>query len=175
MENERQDPERVGDLSATKKQTYIKLYLTKNLSKTIIVTMDPKLSNLDPKLQDAYNRVMGGPTPTAPAGGTVPPPTAPSQPVSPQPAAPQVPTPTPVTPTVAADPPAQPQASSFGGTLAFNANNAGKNQGTTVGVKKGGSKIMSLVLALGVIILLIAYTFVWIYVFKLDVPFLPKF
>jgi len=31
--------------------------------------MDPKLSGLDPKLQDAYNRVMSGPT-TPPASGS---------------------------------------------------------------------------------------------------------
>ncbi|EKD85918.1 MAG: hypothetical protein ACD_37C00575G0001, partial [uncultured bacterium] len=28
--------------------------------------MDPKLSNLDPKLKEAYDRVMGGPPPSPP-------------------------------------------------------------------------------------------------------------
>lgn len=141
--------------------------------------MDPKLSNLDPKLQEAYNRVMSGPA-TPPSTGTVP---SPQQPVSPAaPAIPAVPpvTPssTPVVPTPAAPDPAavqpQPQVSSFGGTIAFNANNAGKNQGTTVGVKKGGGAIKTLVVGLGIIIFLLGYTVVWIYIFKLNVPFLPQ-
>lgn len=135
--------------------------------------MDPKLSNLDPKLQDAYGRVMNGPS-SAPSAGAVPPPPAPAQaaPVS-TPVAPQTPNPAPVAPTVAADPPS-PQASTFGSTIAFNANNAGKNQGTTT-VKKHGSKIMTIALGFGIIILLVAYTFVWIYVFKVQIPFLPQF
>ena len=62
--------------------------------------MDPKLSGLDPKLQDAYNRVMSGPTAqttttppgaqteavTAPAGTTPAPAVGPSpMSVNPQP------------------------------------------------------------------------------------------
>lgn len=143
--------------------------------------MDPKLSNLDPKLQDAYNRVMSGPasapssgqSPLSGVSGAVPPPPAPvpAAPATPPPP-PQSPNPSPVQPIATAPP--TPQASSFGSTIAFNANNAGKNQGTTT-IKKGGLKIMPIILGLGIIVLLIAYTFVWIYVFKLKIPFLPKF
>ncbi len=137
--------------------------------------MDPKLSNLDPKLQDAYNRVMSGPASVPPSGqsplggasGNVPP-AAPASPASAQTASP-----TPFQPTIAAEVPL-PQASSFGSTIAFNANNAGKNQGT-VGIKRGGSKIKQLVLGLGIIAFLVAYSVVWIYVFKLNVPYLPQF
>lgn len=139
--------------------------------------MDPKLSATDPKLQEAYDRVMNGPA--VPPPGTIPPPPAPA-PFSPQmgtsstpiPVQPQAPViPSEIIPQAAPAAPAAP--SPFGGTIAFNANNPGKNQGATV--KRGGSKVMSLVLGLGVIILLVAYTFVWIYVFKLQIPFLPQF
>ncbi|MBI2621784.1 MAG: hypothetical protein HYW63_04050 [Candidatus Levybacteria bacterium] len=140
--------------------------------------MDPKLSNLDPKLQDAYNRVMSGPAAPPPPSGTVPgavPPPPPPSPAFPPPPPPPVsPNPAPVAPPLAAEPAPAPQASSFGSTLAFNASNAGKNQGT-VGVKRGGSKIMSLIILLGVIVFLAGYTVVWIYVFKLQVPYLPQF
>ncbi len=141
--------------------------------------MDPKLSATDPKLQEAYDRVMNGPA--IPPPGAVPPPPAPApfnpvigaQPPAPAQFQPQAP----VMPAEATAPqpaPVSPAAPSpIGGTIAFNANNPGKNQGATV--KRGGSKIMSLVLGLGVIVLLVAYTFVWIYVFKLQIPFLPKF
>ncbi len=138
--------------------------------------MDPKLSATDPKLQEAYDRVMNGPA--TPPGGAVPPPppVAPppfnpaigAQPIAPAPVQPAAP----VMPQAAPAAPAAPSPIG-GGTIAFNANNPGKNQGATV--KHGGSKMMSLVLGLGVIVLLVAYTFVWIYVFKLQIPFLPQF
>ncbi|MBI4097957.1 MAG: hypothetical protein HY426_02855 [Candidatus Levybacteria bacterium] len=142
--------------------------------------MDPKLSGLDPKLKEAYDRVMSGPAPapgqTPAAGGApmgaVPPP--PTQQVSPPPPAP--------TPSFGATPvqsvtPAEPAPSvapnpSAGGTIAFNANNAGKNQGTTA-IKHGGSKLMPVFMGLGIVVFLLAYTFVWVYVFKLQIPFLP--
>lgn len=123
--------------------------------------MDPKLPGTDPKLQEAYNRVMNGPS--------VPPPPAP------MPAAPTMPqqSTAPMQPAPMPAAPAQPAAPMTASTLAFNANNPSKNQGATV--KRGGSKIMSLVVALGIIVLLVVYTFVWIYVFKLQIPFLPQF
>lgn len=43
-------------------------------------------------------------------------------------------------------------------------------------IKHGGSgKLMPVLLAVGIIIFLVAYTFVWVYVFKLQLPFLPQF
>lgn len=133
--------------------------------------MDPKLSQTDPRLQEAYDRVMNGTTTPPAPGGTVPPTPQPiaTNPTVQQSAAPAIPT----TPTQPASSPVAPTPSPMAGsTIAFNANNSGKNQGTTV--KRGGSKVMTLVIGLGVIVLLVAYTFVWIYVFKLEVPFLPK-
>src|SRR3989344_4506461 len=59
--------------------------------------MDPKLSNLDPKLKEAYDRVMGGPTPPSPPPANpnpepVPPPVEPSPPpMSPPPPPPPMP------------------------------------------------------------------------------------
>jgi hypothetical protein len=130
--------------------------------------MDPKRPGTDPKLQEAYNRVMNGPS--------VPPPPAPmpAAPTMPQQStAPMQPAPMPAAPVQPSAVPTQPAAPMTASTLAFNANNPSKNQGATV--KRGGSKIMSLVVALGIIILLVVYTFVWIYVFKLQIPFLPQF
>ena len=142
--------------------------------------MDPKLSNLDPNLKAAYDRVMSGPA-SAPLGQT--PPAGGSSAPLPQPQTiqpPQQPSPlpqqnfnsTPVQPPVQTAAPST--ETTIGSTIAFNANNAQKNQGT-VAVKKSGSKIMTVLLGLGLIVLLVAYTFVWIYVFKLQIPFLPKF
>mgnify|MGYP001592617472 CR=1 FL=1 len=147
--------------------------------------MDPKLSNMDPKLKEAYDRVMSGPTnapvagPTplggasgpTPAGVVPPPPTQQVSPPAPVPSpsfntSPVQPV-TPAEPALSAGPP--PLASS---TIAFNANNAGKNQGTTT-VKHGGSKLMPVFMGLGILVFLVAYTFVWVYVFKLKIPFLP--
>lgn len=132
--------------------------------------MDPKLSGLDPKLREAYERVMNGPSPV-PSGINVPPanPAAPppvTQPiVTPAPEPEPVPAPTPVSPP---PPTPVPAASNF----AFNANYQ-TNQGTTTTVKKAGGKMSSVLIILGLVVLLVAYTFVWVYLFKLKIPFLP--
>ncbi len=134
--------------------------------------MDPKLSSLDPNLKAAYDRVMSGPGSAPAAQNATPPqqqvvqppqasPTLPQQNFNSAPVPPPVQTAAPTTDTT------------IGSTIAFNANNAQKNQGT-VSVKKSGSKIMTVFLGLGLIVLLVAYTFVWIYVFKLKIPFLPQ-
>lgn len=179
--------------------------------------MDPKLSNLDPKLQDAYNRVMGNPsagvgappppqnpdpalpnpfaqnpvgsptppqnpyTPPAPAAPppppqpayTPPPPPAPE----PAPAPPLPPAPEPVAPPAPPAPVQNTPAGSIPGvnsTVAFNAADSGKNVGTTP-VKKGGLHMMPVLIGVAIIFLLVAYTFVWIFLFKVQVPFLPSF
>ena len=130
--------------------------------------MDPKLSGLDPKLREAYERVMNGPSP-APSGTNVPP----SNPLAPPPVTPPITTQTPEpeavpAPAPVSPPPAPaPAASSF----AFNANYQ-TNQGTTT-VKKAGGKMSSVLIILGLVVLLVAYTFVWVYLFKLKIPFLP--
>jgi len=237
--------------------------------------MDPKLSNLDPKLQDAYNRVMGGsvnntttpqqPNQTPPSSQepplqssptqTPPPPTtaqnqpyqtsqsqeqqtsatAPAYPPPPTDPDPGITPPSqftentnpnpypngyketppdilsqsaqaPIVSSPAPDPekqtlpdetpppstpidetpgpsasestistaPAQAAMPSSSSTIAFNAENSSKNIGTTP-VKKGGLNILPLVVGLGVILLLLAYTFVWILIFNVELPFLPAF
>lgn len=216
--------------------------------------MDPKLSSLDPKLQDAYNRVMGttpaapGPQTQAPQASVTPPPAAqaPDPALPPYPQAPaqadisssgfQTPSPvdqapqapvysapipvaesapppppiaenaysTPVTtpPPVPAEPtpaqsapvqeytqPAQPQMAPIetsspaipsapsgsipgvNSTLSFNATDSQKNVGTTPR-KKGGLHIMPVVIGLGIVVLLVAYTFAWIILFNVEIPFL---
>ena len=150
--------------------------------------MDPKLSGIDPKLQDAYNRVMNGPAnppspqsqqpavPGVPNQPVAPPPPPPNQPVSPPP--PSLPpqlnlNPTPVQPIVSTDPSPSSGAPSFATPTGFNPN-AGKNLGT-VAVKRGHSKIMPMIVSLAVLVFLVGYTFVWIYFFKLKIPFLPQF
>lgn len=229
--------------------------------------MDPKLSSLDPKLQDAYNRVMGssptGNTPPTPQPSTLntpdpalappissspdpvapqfpnppsdPPPTmidgtqnaAPPAFNSPDPASPPPfptdpaisptpdpispppmvetapppapaiepsPTPAPTMPEVQSEPTPVPDpaispstteqtvatssmpSNAIPGvttTVAFNASNSDKNVGTTP-VKKGGLHLMPVIVGIGIVFLLTAYTFVWIILFNVQVPFLPQ-
>lgn len=130
--------------------------------------MDPKLSGLDPKLREAYERVMSGPSANPVPQGVsqpnpvTPPPVTPSA-TTPAPKPESVPAPAPVNP-----PPPAPAASSF----AFNANYQ-TNQSATTTVKKAGGKTSSVLIILGLVVLLAAYTFVWVYLFKLKIPFLP--
>lgn len=186
--------------------------------------MDPKLSNLDPRLQDAYKRVMNDPganqqpqqgQPSTDAPPKVPPPPAdPAPGITPlsqfggnnpnqsqnqtpnqDPAAfaPPMPDSAPVQPETPAPPPAPPEVNlrnlppedsvpidassppmpSSSSTVAFNAANSSKNVGTTP-VKKGGLHAVPILVGLGVIILLVVYTFVWILIFNVQIPFLPQ-
>jgi len=161
--------------------------------------MDPKLSNLDPKLQDAYNRVMGStpngnnppvpgqsPAPAQdPAAAPPPMPQAPIQPPAPEPTPPPVSAETQAMPPAPTEPPKAPDpmptptnnpSGSIPGvntTMAFNAEDSHKNVGTTP-VKKGGLHMMPLVIGLGILVLLVVYTFVWIILFNVQIPFLPQ-
>lgn len=125
--------------------------------------MDPKLSGLDPKLREAYERVMNGPAsqPNVPTQPEQQQPTAqsnvPPAPIQPNPAPVQTSAPSPVT-----------------SAITYNANSASSNQGISA-VKRGGSRLSTVFIFLGLIILLVVYTFVWVYVFKLKIPFLPEF
>ncbi len=154
--------------------------------------MDPKqLAQLDPKLREAYDRVMGTnvaqPSQKAEQSQS-PEPIHPAQPA--QPATPPVqsahmeqpksevvmPQPTTQPPLPSSEPqpynpvhsqaPANPsQPPSIGASMAFNAH---KQTG------KGGKKSMlsGIAIGLGVIVLLVAYTFIWVKVFNLSLPFL---
>lgn len=135
--------------------------------------MDPKLSGLDPKLREAYERVMNGPSSPQPA-----PTQTEQQPSSAQQSSPQstiqtqTPPPTPnPTPIQTAGPPQAPTSS----TISYNATSTNSNQGISAVKRGGGSKFSTVFILLGLIVLLVVYTFVWVYVFKLKVPFLPQF
>lgn len=146
--------------------------------------MDPKLSNLDPKLKEAYDRVMGGPAnapagPNPPGGASGPTPVGAFPPSPTQQVSPPAPVlspsfnDAPIQPVTPAEPtPSASPSGSVGSTIAFNANNAQKNQGTTT-IKHEGSKLMPVIMGLGIVVFLLAYTFVWVFVFKLKIPFLP--
>ena len=121
--------------------------------------MDPqKLSQLDPKLRDAYQRVMGTP---------IPQPQAPqSQPVSqPQPA---------ITP----EPPVQP-ANFVQMNSEVVANPSSQNftapmpAAQTMAIKKKKGMMMPILFGIAGFILIAVYTFFWTKIFNFKLPFLP--
>lgn len=187
--------------------------------------MDSKLPQLDPKLKEAYDRVLNGQNtqPAQPVQNPLPPSPQPLpvfQPQQPQPpiqqidpigpqtissapqanfteqvmptvppqpkpfvATPELTTPIqPIQPTPAPQPimpsmqPPQPQsiqtppAQNIGGSIAYNA--AGSTAAQTV-VKKGKPNILHMLLGIGAVVFLVAYTFMWIFIFKIKLPFLP--
>ena len=152
--------------------------------------MDPKLSNLDPKLQEAYNRVMNGPAAPPPGQNPVGSSPMPAQAPQPNPQSQiqpqfQQPPPAPAAPadfnTAVPQPPPTQQPYSpntipgINSTVAFNASDNQKNQGTTA-VKRGRMHgLMPVLAGIAIVFLLIAYTFVWIILFNVQVPYLPQF
>ena len=139
--------------------------------------MDPKLSNLDPKLREAYERVMNGSSsPTQPANGQpaaqTPAPQSIQQPIqSAQPAPAPMPAPQSQPQTQAAVPSLDPTPA-VNSTIAYNAHNSDVNKGTT-GVKKGGKSGKLVLIFLGIVIFLLLYTVIWVFILKLKLPFLP--
>lgn len=189
--------------------------------------MDSKLPQLDPKLKEAYDRVLNGqnvsssqnPDPAArqnpinvapaqtspvfqaqqPQAQNQPEPeglqgVASSQPNVPNPVETPIQQPQPImapieTPgsvgpiqTPQASPQSQPAITTpqsqpnqtpppvqnIGGSIAFNAAGA-----TGTVVKKGKPNIKHILLGLGVVVFLVVYTFLWIFIFKIKLPFLP--
>ena len=119
---------------------------------------------LDPKLKEIYQRVMG--TPTSPA--TPPPPPSPANQAMPPPIPPKPTQPQPVSaPFAAAAPIVMPTPAVMPGQTV---QNPSLNQ-TPVKQKKGISKLFLITVA--GFIFLIAYTFMWIKLFNLRLPFLP--
>lgn len=119
--------------------------------------MDPKtLPTLDPKLKEAYERVMGS--------SVTPPPPAPVQP-QPVPAAPQPPPPA----------PAKSDVELAGGssvhhtTTSFVAGNVAGNVEAA-----GKPKISPLILVFAGVIFLLVYTLFWMRFFNLPLPFLSQ-
>lgn len=150
-----------------------------------------KLSQLDPKLRDAYQRVMGTviPEPTVPNQSPTPPvntPTTPTPNPTPQPAVPPVVDPQPVvnpqsTPQPTPEPASQQPTSNFtqmnstvAAAPALNSPNfsapAAPIQNTAVFKKKSGLTPILFIIA-GIFFIGI-YTLFWIKIFNLQVPFL---
>ena len=138
--------------------------------------MDPqKLSQLDPKLREAYERVMGTtiPAPQAPAQAPVPPaPVAPTPQPQPQPLQPPF---SPQPQVVPEAVPAQP-ASNF---VQMNSeirtaapNIAPQAQAQTMVLKKK-SGIMPVLFVFVGIIFIVIYALFWTKFFNLKLPFLP--
>ncbi len=138
--------------------------------------MDPqKLSQLDPKLREAYQRVMGTPLPpTPPAPNPVPAASEPQPAINPPPQA--IPTPQPAIPT----PPAQtdnfiqmnseaavapPAAATPNFTVP-----APEAQTVLLKKKNGMLPILFVIVAL---IFIAIYTLFWTKIFNLRLPFLP--
>ena len=154
--------------------------------------MDPqKLSQLDSKLRDAYQRVMGTPilqsqTPPPPAGGPTPPmpdptPAPPPQP-EPQPPAPTGgPTPSTEEPPAAPQPaippapePAMPilppaQSSNF---VQMNSE-VGAMPSQTIPLKKKNGIMMPILIGIAGLAFVAIYTLFWTKIFNFKLPFLP--
>lgn len=158
-------------------------YPIMNIANKFYLIMDPKtLSNLDPKLRETYERVMGsaGPTGTQPAE-TVAPPPAPAdgatQLSSPPAAPPPIPTPT-ATPVDASL--SQPVTPAAPGTNPFQTpviavnepaplpSPASVNQNAESGT---ASPLVRILYIVGAIVFFAVYTFFWMKVFNLQLPF----
>ena len=145
--------------------------------------MDPKSSTpLDPKLQDAYNKVMGTQVPPATPSETTPlatpPQTTPDTPMPTSPAMPADMTP-PAMPSTPLPTPTEPSAPvnaspmetvSVGNTPTISYDNVTPTQGFSADKKK--MKISPVILIIGGIVFLIVYSLVWIKVFNLQVPYI---
>lgn len=129
--------------------------------------MDPKMpSNLDPKLKEAYERVMGTPSGT-PAAAAPPQPAVvqrPFEPIEPNTAPP----PPPVTsPQMSASPVSavpEPKIKENVASTAFVA----KPQ------KENKSGISPVIIFLGLLVFIAVYSLFWIKFFNLPIPFLPQ-
>lgn len=123
--------------------------------------MDKKTQNLDPALKATYERVMGTNV-SQPTTPPTPQPTAPAQPTQATSSAPTSQAPQP-TVTV-------PQGSSAAKVVAGGS--------TTTNVVAGGSKksggLSPILIAVALILFFTVYTFVWLFVFKVKLPFVPK-
>lgn len=135
--------------------------------------MDPKQpAQLDPKLQEAYDRVMGlaleQHTPQQPTAAE---PIPPSQPVTPIPPQPVPPTNTPAS-LPAQGPSELPQmsASALDAMAPTPATPVHKKMHTFIAKKGVDFKVSPVILIVGAIAFLLIYTVIWIRVFNLSVP-----
>lgn len=146
--------------------------------------MDKKTQNLDPALKATYERVMGTNlsqpnSTTTPPQSTVPPtqtstppqPTTPFQNPQAVPPAPTSPTPTPA-PSASYTPP-QPTVTAPPVSPAAKVVAAGSSDAKVVagGSKKSGG-LSPILIAITVILFFSIYTLVWLFVFKVKLPFI---
>lgn len=138
--------------------------------------MDKKTQNLDPQLKATYERVMGTNL-SQPTSSSAPQPTAsPPQPTTPVQTAQAVP-PTPTSPAQPApySPAPQPavtvpQGSNDAKVVAGNPN-ATK---VVAGASKKSGGLSPILIAVALILFFAIYTSVWLFVFKVNLPFIPK-
>lgn len=132
--------------------------------------MDPQsANNLDPKLKETYDKVMG--TTTAPAAGA-----APGTP-APQPVAPPAGTPPPQDAAAPAQnaAPSIPQTPYQADNLSFQAAiQTPANNQTPLGAvvpPQQPSSLLRILYIVGGVIFFVVYTFVWVKIFNLPLPF----
>ncbi len=135
--------------------------------------MDPKSTQpLDPKLQEAYDKVMGVPVPpTAPVASFPQTATDASSPQSDPPSAPQ-PIDTIQANTDTVTPSAMDQTVQVGGGMSAPFTYETPDPSQSFSAKKKKMKISPIVLTFGAVIFLIVYSLVWIKVFNLRVPYI---
>lgn len=136
--------------------------------------MDPqKLSQLDPKLRDAYQRVMGTsvPPPQAPPPSPPPPtPTPTPAPVQDSVSTVQEPSPIP-TPEPTIPQPTEPTAAATNFDQMKSEVATNQPQAQTAVVKKKSA--MPILMVIGAICFIVIYTLVWTKIFNFKLPFLP--
>lgn len=139
-----------------------------NIAYKALLFMNPSAptNQLDPKLQETYNKVMG--TPTTPQAAQP----AAATPVPANPPTTDAQNPTPVVPTT----PYTQDNLSFQAAIQQPPANATTNTGQTplagvVQQPKQSSSLLGILLVIGGIIFFVVYTFVWITIFNLPLPF----
>lgn len=135
--------------------------------------MDPKsLNNLDPKMKETYDRVMG--TTTTPPAGTPPAQTTPTATAMPQ-SSPMPASPNAATSTASAGNAPFASSPSLPDNLQFQAaiQTAPTQPGAVpVGQMPGqSSSLLKILYIVGSIVFFVAYTFLWIKIFNIPLPF----
>lgn len=137
--------------------------------------MDPqKLSQLDPKLREAYQRVMGTPIPPPPPPPPMPDPNPVPQPLpTPEP----IPTPEPAMPKPVSEPqPAIPQQPPMQANNFVHMNSevaAPMPQTQTMAMKKKSGMMTPILFGIVGLVFIAIYTLFWTKIFNFKLPFLP--
>lgn len=132
--------------------------------------MDKQQQNLDPKLKEIYERVMGTNVASAPPPQTQAVPQAPAPITAPVAQAAPLPTTTP-TPVVS-PPPAQPAAPAPAANQTHVQQKTAKGTTTFVAQQGSSSKtVLPILYLIGGIIFLLVYTIFWMRVFGIPVPY----